>query len=192
MSQRSVSNLGLVVAELIRRMTPQEKTDLLSYLPLEELEEFSSPLASKKSERRFGDPELYVATRDDGLSLEVPPEKALEFVSRLPYLLGSKKINIRYYQNGSSKEITCLPEEIPGVLNKIEAIFADDAIIIELNEYTLFSNGGGCMLLEADLSGKMKRDIAEYLLEICGIPQKLTKDRFSITVWPDKTEVKER
>ncbi|MEW5766541.1 MAG: hypothetical protein AB1797_02795 [bacterium] len=142
MPQKSISNISRVIAELIRRMTPQEKTDLLSYLPLEDLEGFSGPLESKKSERRFGDPELYVAARDDGLSFEVPPEKALKFVSHLPHLLGSKKINIRYYQNERPKEITCLPEEMPGDLNKIEAIFTDDAVTIELDEHTLFSNGG--------------------------------------------------
>ena len=174
MSSKADSDLAFVVAELVRRMTPQEKAQLLSYLPLEEL--------SKKPRHRTGDPKVFVKTRSDGLSFEMPFSKAIDFISQLPGILSTKKIEIRYRENGKRREETCLPEEWPHLLNTIESILAEDPVVIEFDQHTLFSNGGGCMLLEADVSPDKKREIAETFLNICGFPQHLSRDRFTVTV----------
>ena len=186
MSSKVDSDLAFVVAELVRRMTPEEKAQLLSYLPLKELEGFSD-----QPKREVGDPHVFVKTRSDGLSFEMPFSKTRDFISKLPGILHTKKIGIRFRHNEKREEQSCSPEEFSHYINEIESILVDDPVVIDFDQCTLFSNGGGCMLLEADLSADKKREIAETFLSICGFPQRLSKDRFTVTVWGEEVEVKE-
>ena len=186
MASKTDSNLPFVVAELVRRMTPEEKAQFLRYLPLEELEGLAGQLRGE-----VGDPKVLVKTRSDGLSFEMPPSRMVDFISRLPGILSTERIDARYRQDGNRREKSCSPHEFSRLLEEIESILADDPVVIEFDQHTLFSNGGGCMLLEADLSNDVKREIGETFLKVCGFPRRLSKDQFAISVWGDGEEVKE-
>jgi len=182
METQTSSYLPKLVAEIIQRMTPQEKQIFFGYLSFEEIKELYDESTAEKHPVTTEEPLLYISDREDGMSLELPEKTAVEFIYKLSNLLSAKKIALRYRINGDKIENQCNQDEFSELLAKIQPILLDKSVVIEFDNHTLYSNGGGCMLLDADISFELKKKIANYLLEINGYSEQELKNNFTVII----------
>jgi hypothetical protein len=173
MVQSRESVLPLAVVELIERMTSEEQAELASYLG-----------GMQWRERKRGrEPEVYIELGTDDISFEVPPEKVLRVIQRLAVDLGPEEVEVRFDENGRSRQWKGTAAELAKVLEENRGIVMEEPVVIELGGDTLYSNGGGCMLLKTSAGYEVKRAIAQWFLELCGCPYPaVTGERFTALV----------
>lgn len=176
------------LAEMLDRLTPKEKKEFARLVDLDELMQLKAAVPQK---RRLGDPKVYVGTTPSGLSLELPVEHAIEFIRWLADVLAPRRIEIFTSENGGSKEYSCSTDEFSEFL-KTHRPLSENWSMIEFDEVTLVSGGGGCFSLSLEgVSREMIREIAQGALEICGFEHRFSGDKFSAVVWDGELEVKE-
>ena len=177
------------LTEMLGRLTPEEKKEFARLVDLDELIQLK---AAVPQERRIGDPKVYVGTTPSGLSLELPVEHAIEFVRWLADILAPQRIEIFTSENGGSKEYSCSTDEFSEFLKTHDWPLSENWSMIEFDEVTLVSGGGGCFSLALEgVSKEMIREIAQGALEICGFEHRFLADEFSAVVWDGELEVKE-
>lgn len=175
-------NLPILIAELIKRMSPFEKQTLIANLDVPTLETLRATQEKAVAPENYSEPEVYIKVSADAVSFEVPRDKIIESVIRLCNLLGQKNIIIRFNENGTIHE-----EKIPGsdLLNRLlgmRKVIFEGVVTIEFGPHTLYSTGGGCALLETNSTFKKKKEIALSLLKVCGYSAKVKSNRFSVYV----------
>ncbi len=197
--------IGQALAELVKRLTSEEKREFVRWLSWEELEGLrhevvdtfaslspglESEEAVAQSPRRVGEPRVYVGTTPDGLALELPVECVATFVKRLPIILSVSSIEVYLRRNDKGEEYQVSPEEFADFLDNHREVLLEGSLMVELNGATLVSGGEGCMLLTLEgFSGEVRRRLATEALRICGFGYEFASDSFTATVWNEELEV---
>jgi len=188
----SASAIPLALVQLVERLTPEEKRELVLALDWEELQRLRTEAMSREGERRIGDPRIYVGTTAGGLSLELPLTCAAPFISSLPRVFSVKQVDIFVQDSQGSEEYNCAADELEGWLTNHPDAWQEGAIMVELGPHTLTSGGGGCLSLALeDVSPITVKEIAQRALQLCGYSYEFQKERFSAIVWEDRLEVRE-
>ena len=183
-------NLLVIVAELINRMSPEEKEALISNLDSSTIRYLTGEDKNRQY-RRYLEPEIYVRVAADHISFEMPETKILEFVMRLPRLLKEKRVKIRFNKNGAVHAKSVSTASLLKTLRTINEALVNGVVTIEFGNHTLFSTGSGCMLLETDLPAKEKRKIAFEFLKLSGYSVKVKSVNFSVGVIEGEVKVRE-
>ncbi|MEM3563180.1 MAG: hypothetical protein QXS27_05100 [Candidatus Jordarchaeaceae archaeon] len=131
------------------------------------------------------DPELYVGTTPSGMSFEVPEKLVPDLMEILIDVL--KPINVVYSYVQSEEEVEVkFPAELARSKSREMAdVFLNSTFMAEVGTASLYTGGGGCFLLEANLNRKQRIFIAKKLLEKLDIKIELAKERFSVIVRGD-------
>jgi len=188
----SASAIPLALVQLVERLTPEEKRELVLALDWEELQRLRTEAMSREGERRIGDPRIYVGTTAGGLSLELPLTCVAPFISSLPRVFSVKQVDISVQDSQGSEEYNCAADELEGWLTNHPDAWQEGAIMVELGPHTLTSGGGGCLSLALeDVSPITVKEIAQRALQLCGYSYEFQKERFSAIVWEDRLEVRE-
>jgi len=135
------------------------------------------------------EPELYVKLGRGYISLEVPPPIASRVIENLAVSLQAESIVLRFDVDGTSKELRCIPATLPQMLRRYASLIQEEPVIIEYGSSTLYSNGGGCLLLETSVNDATKRKIAQQILELCGYLYRVKSNRFTALARLGKLEV---
>jgi len=189
--------VGQALAELVRRLTPEEKREFVRWFSWQELdllrqEEKVAPLAAETA-RWVGEPRVYVGTTLDGLALELPVASVPTFVKRLPDILSASSIEVYVRRSGRTAEYRVRGAGFADFVNAHQDTLCEESVMLELDGATLVSGGGGCMLLTlSDANREMRRRLAAEALRACGFDYEFTEDRFIAAVWNDALEVSER
>lgn len=186
------STIALGLAEIVERLTAEEKREFTQLVNWEELQRLRIEARRMPAVRPVGDPRLYIATTADGLSLDLPLEHTSAFLAMLSGKLASKAIDI-FVQNGEgSQETACLAADLAVWLGRHEDILREGAMMMEFGLYTVISAGGGCLSLNLeDAPPALRREIAQQALALSGFEHKFQADHFSAIVWDDQLEVME-
>ena len=182
----SPSTTAAALAELIDRLTIEEKRKLAKVIDWNELQRL------RKSERRIGDPKVYVGTTRDGLSLELPLECVRPFIQALPASLSVESVEIFAQDGNGSREYSLAASELETWLGSHANVLQEGSIMIEFGPHTLTSGGGGCLSLALDNASRYTlQEIAREALTLCGFNHEFKGDEFSALVWKDQLEVNE-
>jgi len=182
----SPSTTTAALAELIGRLTIEEKKELAKVVDWDEFRWL------RKSERRVGEPKVYVGTTKDGLSLELPLECVRPFIQALPASLSVESVEIFAQDGNGSREYSLAASELESWLRSHANVLQEGLILIEFGAHTLTSGGGGCLSLALErASSSTLREIAGKALTLCGFDHKFKGDKFSALVWEDQLEVSE-
>ena len=174
------------LAELIGRLTVEEKRKLATVIDWDERQRL------RKSERRIGNPKVYVGTTKDGLSLELPLECVRPFIQTLPASLSVESVEIFAQDGNGSREYSLAASELEAWLGSHTNVLQAGLIMIEFGPHTLISGGGGCLSLALEnVSSSTLRKIARKALTLCGFDHEFKRDKFSALVWKDQLEVSE-
>jgi hypothetical protein len=187
----SSSTIALGLAEIIDRLTVEEKREFVKIIDWDELQRLRVEIAQDKS-KNFGEPRVYIGTTEAGLSLELPMESVLPFINFLPRILNIDEIEIFILDNRGSKEYRCAASELKNFLEEHLEAIREGSIMIEFGPHTLVSGGGGCLSLALENVPKATvKEIARKALELCGFEYQFRKEKFSAIVWENLLEVKE-
>ena len=186
------STIALGLAEIVERLTVEEKREFTQLVNWEELQRLRVEARRTPAVRPVGDPRLYVATTENGLSLDLPPEHTSAFIAMLPGKLASEAIDI-FVQNGEgSQETSCPAVDLAVWLERHGDVLSEGAIMMEFGPYTVISAGGGCLSLSLeDAPPALRREIAQQALALSGFDHEFQADHFSAIVWEDQLEVTE-
>lgn len=135
------------------------------------------------------DPELYVGTTPSGMSFEVPEKLVPDLMEILIDVLKPINVVYSYVQGEEEVELKLTSELARSKSREMADAFLNPTFIAELETASLYTGGGGCFLLEADLNGKQRISIAKKLLEKLNIKIKPAKERFSVIVREGHVEV---
>ncbi|MBU1660247.1 MAG: hypothetical protein KKD28_02095 [Chloroflexi bacterium] len=195
------TGIGKSLAELVERLLPEEKQEFVHWLSWDELvalrreETVLAPVEESVAQpvRRVGDPQVYVSTTPDGLSLELPVACVAAFVKRLPTLLSVSVVEVYLRRNGKGQEFQVAAEEFAKFLKTHQDALQEDNVMMEFGNSTLVSGGGGCISLALDeISRGARCRLATESLRVCGFDYEFVGDNFTATVWDDELEVHER
>lgn len=182
----SPSTITTGLAELIGRLTIEEKRELAKIVDWDEFQWLS------KTEKRIGDPKVYVGATKDGLSLELPVECVRSFIQVLPASLSVESVEIFTQDGNGSREYSLAASELDAWLESHANVLQEGSIMIEFGPHTLISGGGGCLSLALEnTSSSMLQKIARKALGLCGFDHKFKGDNFSALVWEGQLEVTE-
>ena len=174
----SPSATAAALAELIGHLTIEEKRKLARVIDWDEFQRL------RKSERRIGDPKVYVGTTENGLSLELPLECVRPFIQALPASLSVESVEIFAQDGNGSREYSLAASELDAWLGSHANVLQEGSIMIEFGPHTLTSGGGGCLSLALDKASRYTlRKIGREALAICGFDHKFKGDKFSAQVW---------
>lgn len=196
------TGIGQALAELVNRLTQEERIEFAQSLSWEELEPLrhtESPAGSKEVQpegnrvRRMGDPKVYVGTTVDGLALELPADRTATFIKYLANALSASSIDVYLRRKGKGEEYNLAINELDEFLSTHQEVVSHRSWTMELDEATLVSGNGGCLLLSLEgMPGVLKRQLATKALRVCGFDYDFTGDKFSAVVWNDELEVTEQ
>ncbi|MBC8493026.1 MAG: hypothetical protein H8D43_04495, partial [Chloroflexi bacterium] len=113
------------LAELIGRLTVEEKRKLAAVVDWDEFQWL------RKSERRIGNPKVYVGTTKDGLSLELPLECVRPFIQTLPASLSVESVEIFAQDGSGSREYSLAASELEAWLRSHANVLQEGSIMIE-------------------------------------------------------------
>ncbi len=195
---RTQTGVGQALAELVKRLSPEEKKDFVHWLSWDELEilrreEWSLSRVSEvavQPVRRIGDPQMYVGATRDGLALELPVTCVTAFVERLPDLLSTSQVEVYLRQNGKGQEFRISAEAFTEFLQTHRDAWQDNTLMLEFGSATLVSGGGGCISLSLEgMSTEVRRRLAREALRVCGFDYQFVGDSFTAAVWDEELEV---
>lgn len=188
----TTSTVASGLAEIVERLTVEEKRAFAQLINWEDLQRLRIEVPRTPALLPVGDPRLYVETTQDGLGLDLPLEHTSAFIAMLPDKLASEVVDI-FVQNGQgAQEVSCLPADLAAWLEGHEEAVRAGAIMLEFGPHTLISAGGGCLSLSlTDAPPPLRREIAQQALALCGFPYDFQADHFSAIVWKDQLEVTE-
>lgn len=136
-------------------------------------------------------PEIYIGTTPAGMSFEIPEGRIKDFLILLGMHLGHEKISIYYGRNNNSGRINCSPNRFVQEIKKIEDFIGDSSLMIEFDQATLYSGGGGCFSLDVILNDQEKKELAEELMSLLDFDVSLEEKGFHIMVRDKRLEVRQ-
>lgn len=135
------------------------------------------------------EPELYIKIDREDMSFEVPEEKIVAFIGMLIRELKVDEIELRYEEDSHAKSLCCGPDELIEKLLEKQDFIKGEPVVFELGEATLYSNGGGCMVLKTGIDSRRKKRLAQHFLELCGFSAEVETTKFTALVRGRKLEV---
>ena len=102
-----------------------------------------------------------------------------------------EEVTVRFHEDGERREWQGLANELPEMLQNHREIINDDAVVVEYGQHTMYSNGGGCMMLNTTADAEVKRQIAQHFLDLCGYPHRVGSGRFIALIRDGRLEVLE-
>lgn len=189
MEEKRGLSLPLAVAELVSRMTREEQEALAVRLSWEQLRTLEALKKRHEASVAGQEPYIYVSIGSDSVSFESPMEKVGQLVECIAAKLAAKAVSIRFPEKGNAPELSRPISELGTLLVEEAESLVDKPIVIEIDGSTLYSQGGGCLLLKTGASGETKRAIAEVFLQICGYPHSVQTDRFTALVHNGELEI---
>jgi hypothetical protein len=180
------SSLALAIAELINRLSPDEQAELAAHLSLEQIQSLES--IKRATITTWREPEIYVEIGPDEISFETPPDRVLPFLLQLWDLLQPQKVEVRITFSGESMVLHGR-RHYQSQLDSLATVLDDEPVVIEFDQHTLYSNGGGCMMLKTSADSALKRRIAQEFLNICDVDLQVDRDRFIALVENGHVEV---
>jgi hypothetical protein len=186
------STVASGLAQLLERLTVEEKREFARLINWEDLRRLSVETTATPGERPVGDPKIYVGTTEDGLSVELPVEHVLVFVAMLPRILSVEEVEVFIQDGKGSKECHCEAADLESWLKDHVGALHEGSVMIEFGPHTLITGGGGCLSLALeDASASTLQEIAGQVLALCGFHHEFKGDSFSAIVWEDQLEVTE-
>lgn len=184
MATRVNPSRTLAVAEMITKMSVEEQAELVLYLSWSQLRawEMLKRELEEQAVLPTGEPEVYVEVKPDVINFETPADRVLQVLSQLAQDLNAKDIQVRFDEDSQSREFICSPSNLMAVLEENKDLVSEEPVVIEYGEDTLYSNGGGCMMLKTVVNDEVKREIARHFLTICGFPYPVEGNRFTALV----------
>lgn len=146
-------------------------------------------LRKGKGRRAEGEPQLYIELDQDSLSFEIPPDRLMAVLCRMAKILRPPRIRMRFAQHGRKTNFSMPPPRFQKVLKEHEEVLQEGVVILEFGRETLYSNGGGCLLLKTSADDGVKKQIARSALEICGFPHQVSSSRFKALARRNRLEV---
>ncbi|MCK4732838.1 MAG: hypothetical protein KAT65_10325 [Methanophagales archaeon] len=188
----SPSLMASALREMFNRLTDEEKREFIKTFDWDEIEEIKSEDRLGREDRICGDPKIYIGTTSSGLTFEIPEDKVAGFLQIICQYLLRTKVEIFAQLEEGTQEMLCSNDEFLNLINKQTELFLNNSVMIEFDGHSLITGGGGCFSLELlDAPSKLKRDIAEKILHLCGFDYRFKMDEFSAVVWEDKLEVRD-
>lgn len=188
----SPSLMAAALREMFNRLTDEEKRELITIFDWNEIEQIRSEDRLGEKDRICGDPKIYIGTTASGLGFEIPEDKVAGFLQIICECLLPTKVEIFAQLEDGTQEIPCSNDEFSNLIRNQTELFLKNSVMIELDGHSLVSGGGGCFSLELlDAPNKLKRDIAEKVLDLCGFDYRFKMDEFSAVVWEGKLEVRD-
>ena len=188
----SPSRMAAAFREIFNRLTDKEKREFIRIFDWNEIEEIESKDRLGREDRICGDPKIYIGTTPSGLSFEIPDDKVAGFLQIICQSLLHTKVEIFAQLEEGTQEIACSNDEFLNLINNQTELFLNNSVMIEFDGHSLITGGGGCFSLELlDAPSKLKRDVAEKILNLCGFGYRFKMDEFSAVVWEDKLEVRD-
>jgi len=135
------------------------------------------------------DPDLHVGMTAGGMCFEVPERLAPRLLAILVEELRPTRVTFSYLEGEEEAVLACPPGEAVSKIGGLGSHILDSSFMAEFDEAELYTGGGGCISLRAELTGEQKRRIALRLLDEAGLKVKLDKGEFSVTVRGDLVEV---
>jgi hypothetical protein len=133
--------------------------------------------------------EIYVDATPGGMSFEIPEARISEFLVLLARSLSAQQIRLSFQENGHYTELACTTDTLVELLRDVTSHLADPSLIVEFNNATLYTGGGGCFSLAAALSPEKKAEIANTVLQAFGVTLYLQREPFSVALRDGKAEV---
>lgn len=172
----------MAVAELINRMTPEERGELATQLSWEQLHALEELKRKRGTRVKDREPHIYVSISSDSISFESPPDKVAQLIKRIAATLAVETISMQLPENGHTRVLHRAVGELDTLLIEEAESLTEEPIVIEMGNATLYSQGGGCLFLKTDAPGQTKRAIAENFLQVCGYPHPVQSDQFTALV----------
>lgn len=169
------------ILEVVEELTEEQQRQLWGVL---------QTLRKANSRRLEGEPQLYIELDQDSLSFEIPPDRLMAVLCRMAEILRPPRIRMRFAQDGRKTNLS-MPPRLQKVLKENEEVLQEGVVILEFGRDTLYSNGGGCLLLMTSADDEVKKQIARSALEICGFPHEVSGSRFKALVRRNRLEVLE-
>lgn len=195
MVEKQIPPLPTALAELLKRMTPEEQAEFAAQLTWEQihrLEDLKKQHDARTDVHTNGqEPHIYVSVGPDSISFEAPVEQVIPLIQRIATELETSTVVVRFPDRDSGQVLREPTAELRSVLTEEEESLLRESLIIEIDDSTLYSQGGGCLLLNTGAPTEKKRAIAEGFLQLCGYSHRVTGDRFTALVRDDELEILE-
>jgi hypothetical protein len=133
--------------------------------------------------------EVYVDATPGGMSFEIPEAHIPDFLVILARSLSTQQIRLSFKENGRYTELTYATAALGDSLRDVADHLADPSLIVEFNNATLYTGGGGCFSLAAALSPEKKAAIGNAVLQAFGVALYLQREPFSVILRDGKVEV---
>ncbi len=188
----SPSLMAAELREMFNRLTDEEKREFIKIFDWNEIEQIKSEDRLVRKDRICGDPKIYIGTTPSGLGFEIPEDKVAGFLQIICECLLPTKVEIFAQLEDGTQEIPCSNDEFSNLIRNQTELFLKNSVMIELDGHSLVTGGGGCFSLELlDAPHKLKRDIADKILNLCGFDYRFKMDEFSAVVREGKLEVRD-
>ncbi len=188
----SPSLMAAELREMFNRLTDEEKREFIKIFDWNEIEQIRSEDRLGEKDRICGDPKIYIGTTASGLGFDIPEDKVAGFLQIICECLLPTKVEIFAQLEEGSQELLCSNDEFLNIIGSRTDFFLKNSVMIEFDGHSLITGGGGCFSLELlDPPSKLKRDIAEKVLGLCGFDYRFKMDDFSAVVWEGKLEVRD-
>ncbi len=138
---------------------------------------------------RYIEPEVYVGTNWDGLSLEVPPARIHDFLLLLGKILQPCTIRLYFRHNGEDKELGVSLEQYADALAEVGLAATDRHFMAEYDGHTLYAGGKGCFSLQTTLAPDQLRRLGQAVLDVLGVDHYIERDEFQVALIDGKLEV---
>jgi len=133
--------------------------------------------------------DIYVDSTPGGMSFEIPEVGIAEFLVLLARSLAVRQVSLSFQDDGHYTELTCTTNTLADLLRDVTSHLTDPSLIVEFDNATLYTGGGGCFSLSAALSPEKKAEIANAVLQAFGITLYLQREPFSVVLRDGKAEV---
>jgi len=104
--------------------------------------------------------EIYVDATPGGMSFEIPEVGISEFLVLLARSLAVRQVRLSFQDNGHYTELACTTDTLVALLQDLTSHLIDPSLIVEFDNATLYTGGGGCFSLAAALNPEKKAEIA--------------------------------
>ena len=139
-------------------------------------------LAPVQKAARYVEPDVYVGTNWDGLSLEIPPARIHDFLLLLGKMLQPCSIRLYFRHNGKDKELSVSLEQYADALAEIGPAATERHFLAEYDGHTLYAGGEGCFSLQTTLTPDQLRKLGQAVLDLLRMDHHIERDEFQVAL----------
>ncbi len=134
-------------------------------------------------------PEVYVDALPGGMSFEIPEAYISDFLTILARYLPAQHISLSFREDGHYRELEYSAHTLADGLPQVANHLTDPSLVVEFDDATLYTGGGGCFSLAAELSPERQAEIGNAILQACGVTLYLPQKPFAVILRDGKAEV---